>query len=112
MFPGLILQQSLHWFKCKVFSILLERFHEVDWQQHSVESWRCFELLDIPKFRQQTSFKYFRWLGILDHMCKLFAATFFASVSRTIQSPSTHTMNFVATTPHHPLNPNTERTRA
>ena len=50
---------SPHRLKCTVLTVLLERFYDVDWERHSVESWTCFELLSIPKVRQQTSFKDF-----------------------------------------------------
>ena len=41
----------------------------------------------IPKLRLPASFSDFRWLGMLDHLCKAFGAMLYEAVKTTIQKP-------------------------
>ena len=85
---GAVWKHSPHWFKCRLFDLLERRFFDVEWNEEDMKDWQEFELCGIPKIRNHKSFNDYRWLGILTHICKCFAATHYRAVKRTMKNPS------------------------
>ena len=66
----------------KIYDLFMLRFRDIDWVTTDVLTWKRFLLLGIPKCRSPSSFKDFRWLGIMDQLCKLFAGTVYTPIRR------------------------------
>ena len=74
--------------KCTLYQLFVKRWRDVDWTEHDLVTWKKFVLRGVKKIPCPTSFKEFRWLGMLDHLYRLFSATNYVSVARTINKPA------------------------
>ena len=68
---SLVWRHAPHWLKRRLFELFIERFKDIEWETNNVDSWEHFELRGIPKYAVQETLLDFRWLGILDHLCKM-----------------------------------------
>ena len=85
---NVVWRHSPHWFKARLYALLRERFFAIHWENQHLQDWQHFELRGVPKTKAPESFGDHQWLGILSHLCKVFGATYFCSMSTSLRMPS------------------------
>ena len=82
---GQVWQNAPYWLKMKLYDTFMERWRDAVWVKHDVSTWREFSLHGIPKQSEQTSFRDYRWLGLLDELNKWYGAVDYAPIERRLR---------------------------
>ena len=49
MLSAQLWKNSPHWFKARLYDLLIARFLDLHWESETLEAWTTFELLGVPK---------------------------------------------------------------
>ncbi|CAK0873077.1 unnamed protein product [Prorocentrum cordatum] len=76
-----------HWMTRCIYVLFCRRWMNIEWGESEVATWKEFVLRGFKTVSQPTSFKQYRWLGLIDHLFKLYSATNHAVVARCVRKP-------------------------